>query len=588
MRKTVVIISVLIAGLLGMSGIFDNHAMYGLIHADAQGYYGYLIAIFIEGSFDWQQVIQPYADAYFDGNAADFTVQSEFGRINKYYVGTAVMILPFFLLSCVAAWFFGFPVDGYSAPFQHGVMIGALFYAGVGMYFLSKLLEAKGISKSLALTVSVLVLFATNLFHYCISEPAMSHAYSFGLVCVFLFKVNEWLQGTGWRDLLWAAVTFGLIVLIRPVNGLVLFSVPFLAGGLMPLWAKLTGMKKVWPQLGIGILLVLGVLVIQSLMYVAQVDKLLVWSYQDEGFNFLNPKVFSVLFSYKKGFFVYTPIAFLGGLGLILLLFRKPKEGVWIWFFLGLAVYVISSWWNWYYGGSFGHRAMIEFLPFFAIGLAFLFQESGKPLRVVVLSVCVLFVGVNLIQSYQYQKFILHWVGMDKARYWEVFLKTDKTYDGIFYKRDRILETRTFKTDFEPGTRWSESSLDTTVAFSGYRSSRIGPDQEFGATLGIPATEMGPQGRKEITISGVIKADTIFDELTMAFSFRGDSGDYGHTYVPLSSWLTRANVWHHFSETIEMPLARGNTDAWIVYPHGHPKQNVYVDDIIIEVVTLKD
>ncbi|MFT5310817.1 MAG: hypothetical protein ACI8VL_001726, partial [Bacteroidia bacterium] len=61
MRKGVILLSLTAVALLSLSSVFDNEAMYGRIHADAQGYYGYLIAIFIEQSFDWEQVIRPYA-----------------------------------------------------------------------------------------------------------------------------------------------------------------------------------------------------------------------------------------------------------------------------------------------------------------------------------------------------------------------------------------------------------------------------------------------------------------------------------------------------------------------------------------------
>jgi hypothetical protein len=64
-----------------------------------------------------------------------FTVMTEHGRVNKYYAGTAVLMLPFFALSCLAAWLLGFPVDGYSVPFHVGHdALGALFirHRGVG------------------------------------------------------------------------------------------------------------------------------------------------------------------------------------------------------------------------------------------------------------------------------------------------------------------------------------------------------------------------------------------------------------------------------------------------------------------------
>jgi hypothetical protein len=432
--RAAVILSILIAAILGFSGIFENEAMYGRIHADAQGYYGYLVAVVLEQSFDWEQVIHSYSDVYFNGEGADFTATGEFGRINKYYAGTALMLLPFFLLSCLAALTFGYPVDGYSAPFQAGVMIGALFYAGVGMYFLIRFLKDRGINQGSAILVAALCLFATPLFHYSISEPAMSHAYSFGLVGAFLYTTNKWLKTYSRKLLILSALSFGLIVLIRPVNGLVIMSVPFLSGGVVALFERLKAEKGLMTSLVMATIAVIGVLLVQVAAYWFQVGQPIVWSYQGEGFNFLEPELWNFLFSYKKGLFVYTPFAFIGLIGIVFYILKNPAKGAWLMVFIALTIYVLSSWWNWYYGGSLGMRAMVEYMPFFAFGLAYLFDRSNRVIQGMLGLLCTGFIALNLIQSYQYQKFILHWDGMNKERYWQVFLKTDRKYDGIFYR----------------------------------------------------------------------------------------------------------------------------------------------------------
>ena len=595
MRVVIIILAVIGALLLGLSGIFDNEAMYGLIHADAQGYYGYLVAIFLEHSFNWEQVIQSYADVYFDGGGADFTVHSELGRVNKYYAGTAVLMLPFFLFSCLAAVVFDFPVDGYSQPFQIGTMCGALFYAGVGMYFLSRYLEKRGTSREISLFVVVSVLFATPLFHYSISEPAMSHAYSFSLFCIFLFSVDAWFkkETNGW--LIISSLVFGLIVLVRPANGLVIFSIPFIAGGIGPLIEKLRFMSGLGKKLLLGVLVVFAILSIQSFMYMAQVGKALIWSYEGEGFNFAEPEILNVLFSFKKGFFVYTPIAFLGTLGLIWMLFKKKTEAIWLLVFLALSVYVISCWWNWYYGGSLGMRALIEYLPFFALGLAFLLQNVGRAVKTVVVTTCLVFVSVNLVQSYQYQKFILHWDGMNKERFWEVFLKTDRKYDGIFYRQetplqlpsnDEIQSRAVFESDLEEGTTWGAQGINSEKAHSGSRSTHINALSSYGSTLGVPGAELGALGDRKLFITAMVWSSMAYPDLTIAYSYRNDSADYGHDYIPLGQFVTEAGTWMKVQTIVPMRPTTSATDNWIVYPYTTGEADVYLDDIRYEVITL--
>ena len=597
MRLAAITLSLVGAFALSLSGVFENEAMYGVIHADAQGYYGYLVASLLEHSFDWNQVIHSYADVYFDGGGADFTVTSELGRINKYYVGSALLMLPFFLLSCLAAFLFGFPIDGYSAPFQHGIVICALFYAGLGMYFLSRFLEAKGIGKSVALFVSVLSLFATNLFHYSLSEPAMSHAYSFVLFSAFLFTVNRFIE-TGSRKL-WiaAALTFALIVLVRPANGLILFSVPFIAGGIEPIKQRLA--QQFGSKLLIGGSVVVGILAMQSIMYVLQVGKPLVWSYQGEGFNFLDPEVINVLFSFKKGFFVYTPIAFLGTVGLVWMLFKRKTEALWLWGFLALSIYVISWWWNWYYGGSVGMRALVEYIPFFAFGLAFFLQNLNKLGKAITVTLCFMFVSVNLVQSYQYQKFILHWDSMDQERYWKVFLKTDRKFDGIFYRSneepenllpqpDQIASRVEFFSDFEDGTNWGQQGINSERAVSGTKSTKVSDASPYGSTLGVPVSEFGNLGEKLLIISAKVWSEEVFPNLTIAYSYRNDTNDYGHQYVGIGQHISESEKWMEIQHVVPLDESVFTTDNWIVYPFLAKEGVVYLDDVKYEVLTLKD
>ncbi|MFM1874381.1 MAG: hypothetical protein RL266_118 [Bacteroidota bacterium] len=597
MRKTIVIFSVLVAAALALSGIFENEAMYGKIHADAQGYYGYLVGIFLEHSLDWEQVIHSYADVYFDGGGADFTVTSELGRVNKYYVGTAVLMLPFFLVTCLIAWALGFPVDGYSIPFHYGAMFGALFYVGIGMYFLALFIEKRGIRPWIAFLASILCLFATPLFHYSVSEPAMSHAYSFGLFGLFLFLVDKWYSEDSRGVFLLASVVFGLVVLIRPINGLLILSALFISGGFAPLKSRILSDRALVRKLVFAAIVIGAILSIQSFMYLAQVGKPIVWSYQGEGFNFRDPEILNFLFSYKKGLFVYTPFALLGLIGMVLLAVKKPGQGVWLLIFILIVVYVLSSWWNWYYGSSLGMRAMVEFMPFFAVGLAFLLNEVNGTIRAVLLFFCLLFSYVNLVQSYQYQKFILHWVGMDKDRFWTIFMKTDRRYDGIFYREEQkapevneeqILDRVVFESDLEDGTNWGPQGRNEVRAVSGKWSTMVNAESPYGSTLGIPVSELGITGSRKLHITAKVWSEQAYPNLTIAYSYRGNNGDYGHDYVSLGHLVTEPDKWLTVETLVPMNLPSDSLASWIVYPHNTSKVDVYLDDIRYEVLTLRD
>jgi hypothetical protein len=101
-------------------------------------------------------------------------------------------------------------------------------------------------------------------------------------------------------------------------------------------------------------------------------------------------------------------------------------------FFIVL-IYVLSSWWNWFFGDSFGMRAMIDYYPICAIllGLGFTSLTKLKTGRIFLTLFLMLVVPLNLIQAYQYERGIIHPDSMTKEKYWYVFLKTGKNYEQV-------------------------------------------------------------------------------------------------------------------------------------------------------------
>ena len=68
----------------------------------------------------------------------------------------------------------------------------------------------------------------------------------------------------------------------------------------------------------------LGIMAIQSVIYKLSTGYFWVYSYGEEGFNFGSPHFIDILFSYKKGLFLYTPIYLIALLGLYFM-YKKNK-----------------------------------------------------------------------------------------------------------------------------------------------------------------------------------------------------------------------------------------------------------------------
>ncbi len=419
--------------ILGILLVSSSNINWGADHwrtvlqVDARGYHAYLPALLLEhdpnfGSFEATERIH----ATDPDRIYDYRAQVDGKYINKYFLGTALLEAPLFLAAHGYALATGAQADGWSKPYVVAVNLSAIAWVLIGCWCLGRTLSTYGIADSTIAFTLFCFVFGTNLFYYIVVAPGMSHAYSFGLCCCILLVGRRYALEPRAERLPWLLGLLGLIILVRPVNGLVLLALPIVFD--TPEQAKL-GLRiacRSTSQLVVGAVVLLFILGLQLGYYRAATGSWFVYSYGEEGFNWTDPHLMDMLWSYRKGLFVYTPITLLALAGLWPLWQRSRGAALaWIGFFL-LLTYVLSSWWNWWYGGSFGSRVYVEYLPLFALlfGLA-LHALRGVPKRIFI-SIALLLVVVCQIQTYQARYYRIHWSDMDKDRYWEEFVRIDK------------------------------------------------------------------------------------------------------------------------------------------------------------------
>ena len=391
-----------------------------LVKVDGTGYFSYLPALFVyqDLSFSFHDSIARYPEHrefYFD-----YRKQVSGKTVNKYYAGTALLMSPFYLTGHVINALTGQAMDGFSVWVLIMIQVGAIFYTLLGLWWLYLTLELYSVKKQMAAIVVLATLFGTNLFYYVSEEPAMSHVYSFAMVGLFIYAAKMYFINRTPKYFVWSMVSFALIVLIRPVNALVITSLPFIAGsqtGFKSGWRELVK-KPSWIIFG----LVLAVLItgIQNVIYWLQTGYPFVFSYQGEGFNFSSFHFFDFLFSFKKGFFLYTPLAFVSLGGLVFLYRQSRYAALSLTTFLVLVVYILSSWWLWYYGGSFSSRVMIEYLPFFMILLGLLLSHTKN--RKTLIGLTIILTLFCQLQTYQYRYGYLHYDSMTSEKYRELLI----------------------------------------------------------------------------------------------------------------------------------------------------------------------
>lgn len=395
-----------------------------VVISDGKGYYAYLPAALIYQDFNLG-FFDSIENKYFDENTRYEYRTGAYGKtIDKYFAGVAVMQLPFFLAGHALTLMSNETPDGYSKWYIICICLGAIFWLGVGLYYLRKLLRLHGASDGLSAFVLYLIFFGTNLYHYSVIEPCMSHLYSFSLVSMFLYFGKTWIDGGQKKHGLITALLFGVIFLVRPVNVLAGLWLIYEAGGMKVLvQRKLEFISRPWLTL-LALLLMILPFTLQLGIWKIQTGHWFVNSYGDEAFHFLQPHILDFLFSYKKGLFVYLPLTLIALLGIIPLWKKDRNRAVIALLFFSLIIYVLSSWWQWYYGGSFGTRVIIEFLPMLAI-LLFVLLQSLHSIRskIAVYTCAITFTLLCQFQTIQYRYMLIHWSEMTSEKYWDVFGK---------------------------------------------------------------------------------------------------------------------------------------------------------------------
>lgn len=163
---------------------------------DVFGYYLYLPLTFIYkdlGINDYT-IIDTVISKYH--NTATFYqgIHLESGQwLIKYSSGMALMYLPFFLIGHLLAYFFSYPLDGFSVPYQYSILLGSLLYSFIGIIFLRKIL-LNYFNDALSAVVMIIIVLGTNYFlHTSIhGQGAMSHNYLFYTVhnyCLLYHKM---------------------------------------------------------------------------------------------------------------------------------------------------------------------------------------------------------------------------------------------------------------------------------------------------------------------------------------------------------------------------------------------------------------
>ncbi len=428
-----------------------------VIRHDVISYYAYLPAIFIEKDIKLSFINKNNEGNYFAQNKYWPVKTSDGMLIIKMSMGMTYLYSPFFFIAHALAKPLGFEADGFSQPYHYAIQFSGVFYLLIALIWLRRLL-LKFYSELIAFLSIMIIYFGTNLLCYSTIQSALSHQYNFFLFTGLIYFSIKWLETKKIKHAAIIGIFVGLLVIVRPTNIILsLFLLLFNVNNSVSFNERLSILVKKLPQVVLMILIAFLIFLPQMIYWKIVTGNYLYFSYVGEGFFFNDPHLLQIMFSFRNGWLTYSPVMALSLVGVYFLYKNKSPYFLATIIILPIILYVLSSWWCWWYGGSFGFRSMIDLYPLLSFGVAatlhFILQNS-RVIKIAGLSIITIFILMNLFQTIQHHYNIVQYDSMTFAAYKDRFFKINRA------ECDKSLLKR-------PDYDLAKKGIDATVPFVG-------------------------------------------------------------------------------------------------------------------------
>lgn len=573
---------------------------------DVFGYYIHLPAFFIYHDYGLNNTswIYDLMGKYpLTGTLYQLSTGPENNPIFFFLMGMAIFYLPWFAIAHVLVQFSGYPADGFSLPYQYSLAVGAVVYTIIGLIYLRKILIYFFNDNTAAIVLAIIVL-ATNYFHFMTIKNLETANILFLMVTLITWNTIQWHNNFKLKNLIAISAFIVLAALSKP-SEVIITLLPLLWGvyDKQSLKNKLNLIAKYKSQVFIALIIAVLIALPQVIYWYKETGRLLYDSYKNPGvgLDLDSPHIFNVLFSFKKGWLIYTPVMIFAILGFFPM--YKKNRGVFtpILVYSLIAFYIISSWTEWWYGASFSIRPMITLYPLLAIALGYfinyLLQLKSRTVISGIAVVILFFLALNLFQTWQLKHYII-----------EPYRMTQKYYFAIFGKTKVKEEYRNLLAPdltFSDGAKIGDLSLYNHKNIGAYDfedyndnySANIVVDSLKGKVLRMDSTlSFSPEIRT--TFRGITnkdyawiraKADVFIPKgyknelplLVMTFDRKGGSYYY-HSYG-VDTNVYKPGTWGEIKVDLLTPNVRSRNDYFKVYVWNRGNAPVLIDNIKAEV-----
>jgi hypothetical protein len=576
---------------------------------DVFGYYLYLPATFIYHDlgikdFSW---LQKLLDTY---NPTIGFYQAYMGPagmyVMKYPMGMSILYSPFFFIGHWYALLFHYPADGFSLPYEISIGFGSVFYGLAGVYFLRKILLAYFTDMVTALTM-ILIVLGTNYFQLTAYDGDMAHTYLFALFAVITWLTIRWHDKPSWKYAIPLGLLLGLCTLVRPTSVvMVLVPLLWLPGGIGAWKKKLELFSRNIPQIITVIILFSLVSFLQLLYWKLHSGKWIYYSYvEGEKLQWIARHLINILVSYRKGWFIYTPMMLFIIPGFFLLWKKDRSLFQPVFIFFAVNLILVSSWTGWWYSGSFGMRALMESYVLASIPLAALVAWLGSckaPLRVITGLVMFFFILLNLFQTWQYMNFILDPARITKAFYWRTFGKTHSNPRDALYllpDENNVKETLENESDYTPrvaGTYYFENGANmpgrgytADQHHSGKWSLRLSPEVQFSPNLTYQYKQLSTSDIFWIRVSAWVYFTCSPEDVkcSIVITSRKHRHEFKYRGIDLEKMNLVPGKWQYVHMDYLSPYMENRNDLLIAYLWYRGDKEVYIDDFSLTVLEPK-
>lgn len=510
-----------------------------------------------------------------------------------FFFGMAMMFSLFFFLGHLSAWIFDLPMDGFSEPYVLWMVVGGIIYTTIGLVYFRKVLLHFFKDKQVAALLLIFA-FGTNTVQHLNIKNLETVNILFMWVVLILWNTIQWYSTHKLRNLLVISGGVMMMCLIKPSEVFVIL-IPFLYGvtskeKLKERWRLIVQYKvQFYWAIGLAFLLFLP----QMSYWLYKTGRIYYDTYKNPGvgLDIFHPHIIDAMFSYKKGWFIYTQVAILLIIGWIP--FYKRNKGLFVAAFAYFIVsfYIITSWTEWWYGAAFSNRPLIVTYPLLFIGLGYLFQSLVDRKNVLLNAGVAIFIVwctfLNLFQWWQMQVGILDPYRTTKEYYWATFLQTEmnpewealksirRDFSGAmdFNEKDKYNESLMFEVDFDQGIYDGE---DVKIQ----EGKALIEGNEFALTFRFPYEEQTEKDHLWLKLSFDVMGKGYDSDVLPCFIYTMSrkEGDYGYKGPELAIYNDSLVHYEFYYLT---PEVRDESDKFVFFFWNRAKQNFFVDNIEI-------